>query len=552
MTYDIFYLGKKPNEYINAHFADSVEDAREKSTTENFWIIDEFHEYENILSFKFDSNNDLDNINKQFINIWPNNLVKDSGVWLYPKKHSDIKVYRGDVKPLQSKKGYDCFLIDHHNNEFDQVRKTLELKFPENKIVTIKYWRSYLNTLRRIADSIPDNKDRYIWICSSVCDYSDFMFEKMSMALTQSDHIYTYPSLDQKFGDTFLLHTKFLKAQIHKVDKLENYKFINFRDQSVKRLPAPVICHNDDTHVFECKTKLQFPYVVYETKECVNKDIVDTPMNLWSEETQNIVVTNKGASRIIFPRIANFYINKQLYDYPRIFTNETLHETKSLDIIFLSNGEKCADEHYQRLLHVTKNCNNKIIRVDNINGRVNAYHATAKASSTDWYFTVFAKLSVSEDFDWAWQPDRLQSRKHYIFYALNPVNNLIYGHQAMIAYNKKLVLNNYGVGLDFTLDDEHQVVEINSGTAHFNTDAFTTWRTAFREVIKLKSDNTEISKKRLHAWLNIGNGMFGEHSILGAKDACNYFDEVDGNLNALKQSYDWPWLKSKFYSLYNK
>jgi hypothetical protein len=65
---------------------------------------------------------------------------------------------------------------------------------------------------------------------------------------------------------------------------------------------------------------------------------------------------------------------------------------------------------------------------------------------------VFAKLEVSSSFDWSWQPDRLQEPKHYIFHALNPVNGLEYGHQAMIAYNRKLVLENTAPGLDFTLD----------------------------------------------------------------------------------------------------
>ena len=50
-----------------------------------------------------------------------------------------------------------------------------------------------------------------------------------------------------------------------------------------------------------------------------------------------------------------------------------------------------------------------------------------------------------------WQPDRLQQAKHYIFHAHNPVNGLQYGHMAMIAYNKKLVMTNSAEGLDFTL-----------------------------------------------------------------------------------------------------
>lgn len=552
MTYDIFYLGNKPNAHINEQFATSIEDAREKSTTQNFWIIDEYNIYDNnFWSYQFDENNNQDVINKQFINIWPNHLSKNSGVSLLPKKSTDIIVYRGDVVPLKSLIGmYDCFLIDHHNEEFDSVKNTLQSKLVKNKVTPIKYWKSYLNTLRRICELIPDNEDRLIWICSSICNYTDFQFN-ITIDPGEYGHIYTYPSLGQKFGDTFLLHTRMLKSQIFKVDKLENFVYINFRPETVQRIKPPIFTHNDDTQLYSVKNTFSFPYAIFESSE-ISSTVEDTYINLWSEETQNITVTHKGSSRLILPRIATFYINKQLYDYPRIFYNEELGETKPLDIIFLSNGENCADKHYAHLLEVTKKHNNKVIRVDNVNGRVNAYHAAAKNSSTTWYFTVFAKLLVNENFDWSWQPDRLQDRKHYIFYAHNPVNDLNYGHQAMIAYNKKLVLNNNGIGLDFTLDDNHEVVEINSGTAFYNIDEFTTWRTAFREAIKLKHDNSLVSKNRLEQWKTVGKLQYGEFSILGATDACNYYEQVCGDIHKLKLSYDWPWLKELFTKLYNK
>jgi hypothetical protein len=126
------------------------------------------------------------------------------------------------------------------------------------------------------------------------------------------------------------------------------------------------------------------------------------------------------------------------------------------------------------------------------------------------------------------------------------VNGLVYGHQAMIAYNKKLTLANEGKGLDFTLDDEHEVVELLSGTAMYNTDPFSTWRTAFREVLKLKSDDSEESRVRLDTWLTEAEGEFAQSSIQGANDAAIYFDEVDGDFDALKLSYEWAWLREKF------
>ena len=85
-----------------------------------------------------------------------------------------------------------------------------------------------------------------------------------------------------------------------------------------------------------------------------------------------------------------------------------------------------------------------------------------------------------------------------------------------------------------------------SGTAHYNTDPFSTWRTAFREVLKLKADDSEDSKIRLEIWLNKAEGEFSEYSIKGALDAEEYYDEVDGDFDKLKLSYEWDWLKNKF------
>ena len=275
-------------------------------------------------------------------------------------------------------------------------------------------------------------------------------------------------------------------------------------------------------------------------------------MRLWSNETKNIVVTSEGGTRIIVPKEAAKYVKRELYDYPYIITNSKLTKSSPMDIVFLSNGESGAEQNYEHLLKVTHGLPNRITRVDGVNGRVAAYHAAAEASNTAWMFTVFAKLKVAVKFDWNWQPDRLQIPKHYVFHAKNPVNGLVYGHQAMIAYNKKLTLANPGTGLDFTMDDEHEVVKITSGTAVYNTDEYSTWRTAFREALKLTHDASDISNERLEFWLTVGMGDFAQYSIDGAQHAVEYYKEVNGDFEKLKLSYDWPWLRAKFDALYPK
>jgi hypothetical protein len=158
---------------------------------------------------------------------------------------------------------------------------------------------------------------------------------------------------------------------------------------------------------------------------------------------------------------------------------------------------------------------------------------------------VFAKLQVETEFDWSWQPDRLQEPKHYIFHAYNPVNGLTYGHQAMIAYNRDLVLNNPGVGLDFTLDSAHEVVPILSGTAEYAHTCWSAWRTAFRECIKLRGSADVESQYRLDKWLSVDlSHSNGEYSIYGAEDAVEYYDAVGGDFAELRKSYDWAWLAS--------
>jgi hypothetical protein len=159
------------------------------------------------------------------------------------------------------------------------------------------------------------------------------------------------------------------------------------------------------------------------------------------------------------------------------------------------------------------------------------------------------------EFDWSWQPDWLQEPKHYIFNSRNPVNGLEYGHMGVIAYNKKLVLDTDSPGLDFTLSRAHAVVPLLSATAHYNTTPELTWRTAFREVLKLKDDVVKTSSVestyRMDTWLTQADGDHAEFSLLGAADAVDYYNKVNGDYTELMRSYEWTWLKEYYSSRYS-
>jgi hypothetical protein len=250
-----------------------------------------------------------------------------------------------------------------------------------------------------------------------------------------------------------------------------------------------------------------------------------------------------GMETICSYRVPNMIYDK-LYDYTDAKYHITGNEPKLLDIVFFSNGETCAEDNYNHLLSL--NLPNRIVRVDGVKGRVASQQAAANASNTEWYFLVNAKLKINDNFDFNWQPDIMKSRRHYIFRATNPVNGLVYGHMAIVANNKTLTLNTKGRGLDFTMESPHEIVDIISGVAGYNSSEWDTWRTAFREVIKLCYAKDSESKKRLEIWSTISDGEFAECSIRGATDAIAYYAEVAGDFEKLKLSYDWAWLKERY------
>ena len=405
----------------------------------------------------------------------------------------------------------------------------------------VRYFDNYKDVLTRIANTV---EHEYVWIVSSVCDYTGFDFS-WHPEFWQNTMLHVFASDGEKFGDTFYMHVPSFRQRIGQFELLDWYD-LNFVGPGVPRRPMPIVQHNLDTHVEAIKTiDWPGPLAVFST----DGTVTETPtVPLWREKTKTIVPLSAGASQVIVPKTAVPYIKTQAYDYPYIDrTQRHLMSEEPLDIVFIDNGESNANSNYEHLVEVASlTWRNRIHRSSGVNGRVAAYHAAAKLSHTPWFFAVFAKLRVRMDFDWTWQPDRMQEPKHYIFHAHNPVTELTYGHQAMIAYNKKLVLNNAGTGLDFTLDNAHEVVPILSGTADYAYTPWMAWRTAFRECVKLRGQTDVESQYRLRKWLEIIPLATpnAEWSRWGAEDAVEYYNSVDGATEELKKSYDWSWLAS--------
>jgi len=419
----------------------------------------------------------------------------------------------------------------------------LTTRFPHARVV--RYYDNHLDTLKRCISRC---RTPYAWVLASVCDYTAFDFDYKPVPW-EAYQLHCWHSDHEKFGDTFLVNVAEFEKQ-KDIPLLEWYKEVNWHYPGVPRLSIPVVTYTTDNLVDVVKsTKIDTPYVLF--KRDVDPNINFAPI-LWRD--RSVHTFNRANSVSLVPREISAHLKHQIYDYPFVLKQkEWFLDDKNLDIIYISNGEPDAERWYEHLLRTVSaaGATNWVRRVKDVNGRSNAYKAAATASQTDWFFAVFAKLEVVDSFDWTWQPDYLQEPKHYIFNSRNPVNGLEYGHMGVIAYNRRLVLETDNPGLDFTLSKAHAVVPVLSAIAHYNTTPELTWRTAFRETLKLKDDVVKTgsieSQYRLTTWLTEGND---EYSMQGAKDAVEYYESVNGKHDKLMLSFEWAWLNKYWTKKY--
>jgi len=443
------------------------------------------------------------------------------------------------------------FYMDFLNPESEDQFQLLQQEFPDIK--RTRYVSDHLNVLKRIANMATTE---FVWVISSICSYNFFDFtwhppeEQREMI-----HCFANDGNVELRGDTFYIHVPSFKTQMIDLELLDWFNVINYIPSChIERWALPSVHYKGDNLIEAIKAhKFTTPYAMFTNDPNLNT-FTRFSTCLWTEKDRVARDLSADKSTSLIPRDVKQYIKTQVYDYPYLDANKNrnVRHTPDLDIVYISNGEPDEERWYQHTCYQT---NRDVKWIRGVNGRVAAYQSAARASNTDWFFTVFAKLEVmGQGFDWHWQPDYWQGPKHYIFNARNPVNNLVYGHMGVIAYNKRLVLENNNPGIDFTLSQPHESVPMFSGTAHFNQDAWTTWRTAFREVLKLRlfmdTQPTLETEHRLTTWLTQAQGNYSNYCLDGAKDAVEYYESVNGKADLLQLSFEWSWLRARYDAKY--
>lgn len=555
--FDVFYTGTKPNLFAFELPAATLEEAARLSRTEYFWYINGLNDYS-----EFDFNWIPAPWESHYTHVWPSQHQDNGGTILARKDTVEHQWHWHKTPIVPRVEATSIFYMDFMNPESQSQLEVLKLTYPSIK--STRYVSDHLNVMKRIVNM---TTAEYVWIISSICDYSKFDFT-WHPAQWQEEMIHCFANqFDDKRGDTFYIHVESFKRQMVELELLDWFNVINYMvDDNLIRFKAPYVKYEGDDLITAIKQhEFKTPYAVFSNSPTSEFYGYRVQNCIWTEKDRVVTDHTDDKSVSCVPRDAKSYIKTQVYDYPYLNTSKTRNVgyANSLDVVFIDNGEPDADKWFKHLLillsreqqnHPTLLYDNRLARVSGVNGRAAAYKAAAKASETNWFFAVFAKLEVDPGFDFNWQPDYWQGPKHYIFNAKNPLNGLTYGHQGMIAYNKRLVLANDTPGIDFTLTQAHESVPLLSGTAHFNQDPWMTWRTAFREVVKLKHFSiTQPSVEtdyRLKVWTTRAEGPHAEWCMRGAQDAVEYFDSVAGAYDKLMLTFEWAWLRAHFDAKY--
>jgi hypothetical protein len=215
------------------------------------------------------------------------------------------------------------------------------------------------------------------------------------------------------------------------------------------------------------------------------------------------------------------------------------------DIIFISYNEPNADENFTRL----KERYPLVKRVHGVKGIHQAHIAAAKKAFTKMFWVVDADAIVLDNFKFDHVVSEWDLDVVHVWRSRNPINQLEYGYGGVKLLPKHLTLNMDITSTDMTMNisTKFKAMEEISNITAFNTDPFSTWRSAFRECCKLVVTNNEESLSRLHQWSTINDTVpYGYYAYLGALSGQAYGQKNASDREALNKINDFTWLQDRW------
>jgi hypothetical protein len=422
-------------------------------------------------------------------------------------------------------------------------------------IFTIDCYEDYIDALYNATSEM-------FWsVPSDIVKNKDFDFDMYFSHHNQYDRNLTHVFLNDKTYDGIVLHSKNVVVTEKEVEHRFYIKKKEWDIVASKPLQYPCYVVNtyDDYIQAREDSSTEMFWMINDDID-VNEDFdfdfyishhdqFNRKINhLWKNGKyyDGVVLTTKKLTLSQREVDFRFYAARKEYE-------ESGSTPKTYDIVFISNSEANADSNYKLLKDKYPHAK----RVDKVKGIHQAHIAAANLCDTEMFWVVDGDAQIIDDFEFDYQIARydLDGRQTvHVWRSFNPVNSLVYGYGGVKLLPTELTRNVDVKSPDMTtsISDKFKGIDRMSNTTAFNTDAFSAWRSGFRECVKLSSrvidrQKDEETKFRLDAWCTRGaDKPFGEYAIAGAILGREYGEHNKNNKAALAKINDFDWLQEQF------
>lgn len=552
--YDIIFIGNSSSSFlklkerfptakqvaIKTSILDSFNEAKKKAFTKMFWVV-----WDDVLvddNFKFDYK--VEPWDEQYNHLFLNGAAYD-GICLFSKL-TDI-----------SNRELSCrFFI---NKKEIAICASTPISYD---IVYVKTYDDYLNALKNATTDL-------FWIIpTEVTVAPDFKFDLYFDHHNQYDRKQNHAFKNGECYDGIILASKSKVISKRELD----YRFLIEKKEwdIIASNPAPYakfyintyeeylealetadtglfwIIPSDVTPVDDFKFDLYFRY-----SNQYDRQLNHVFKN--GEYYDGIILASKKTPIVKREFDYRFLVEKKEWDIVASLP-------KPFDIVFISYFEKLADENFQNLLDKVGNTHS-VYRVNGVKGIHQAHRAAAEIAQSDLFWVVDADAILEPTFNFEFPQvvyhDTYTKSIVHVWRSRNPINNLEYGYGGVKLLPRQLTLNMDLSKPDMTtsISASFKVMDEVSNITAFNTDAFSAWRSAFRECVKLSSrvidrQNDEETMTRMAAWLEYHPGKpFSSEASSGAFDGIKYGRESAADPAALALINDFDWLKNYYQQI---
>ena len=545
--------------YYEKFYIDNFEDyerARASSTTDMFWVV--FNDVQELDNFDWnlyfprkhmhDTENEFElNINHTFLHDDDGEHTR-GGVWLCSKavglgkkevdyryvvnakEHDEVASVRKyyDKFEINTYEDYEHALAFATTEMFWIVFKDVKPKknFNWNLYYPYKHVHDATNEFDRKINHTWIHQDgdeqlrNGVWLCSKHVPIGKRELEyRFLVNAKEHDEVASTRKLYQKF--TISNYQDYLKA-------LENSDLDMF-------WAVPKDVDVTDKQIF----KTYYPHRhMHDTEHKFDREINHVYKN--GEFQDGVILCSKHAK-----------ISQREWDYGFVVTKKEVpicaSQPKPFDIVFISYNERDADRRYTTLCKRFPHAK----RVHGVKGIHQAHIAAAKLCDTSMFWVVDGDAVILDDFDFDFQVPRWEHDMVHVWRSQNPITGMEYGYGGVKLLPKQLTLDVDTTSTDMTtsISSKFKAVPEVSNITKFNTDAFSTWRSAFRECVKLTLNDDAESLERLEAWLHpVPDADFRHDAKQGAEQGREYAKQNAKDAEALARINDFDWLKDKYES----